>query len=226
MGQNKYDNTHTNQQMQKYICIFYCIRMSRPWDRTPSWLPTSSGRNFVRTNRGQRGQVVYEQPPSGSYNQPFTGYTGMAADHIRRQQEYEQARQRYKEEQQERLRQWYEQEEQKKAQKQSPKRRSKSPSPPKKRSASNSPEPHKPNCKSHGKNPVELTGNLANIKSQYRSQARIFADQYNRGCEEEASRKMKLLNHYYEPYKNMSGGKSKRKSKRASKRTAKKRSGK
>jgi hypothetical protein len=210
-----------------------------------SWDPTPSGRNFVRTNRGQRGQVVYEQPPSGSYNQPFTGYTGMAADHIRRQQEYErarqtdayeEARQRYREEQ-ELMRQWYEQREQQKTQKQSPKRRSKSPSPQKKRSASlSSPEPPEgierdtgpkpPNCESFKKYPVRPIGDKKTKKIQFRRQLLLFHPDKNIGCSKKADKKTVLLYKYKDEDPMFAGGKSKRKSKRASKRTTKKRSGK
>jgi hypothetical protein len=226
--------------------------MRRSWQPEPQ--PTQTKRNFVRTG-AKRGQVVYEQPPTGSYSHPFTGYTGVAADHVRRQAEYEQerarqsfmneqerarqkyeqqqeeARERYREEQ-ERARRWYEQQQQKS---QSPKQRSKSPS--KKRSASpTSPEPPKgikrdtgsppSNCPSFKKYPVRPTGDKKTKKIQLRKQYLVFHPDYNLGCSEAATEKMKLLNKYKGEDPVLAGGKSKRKSKRASKRTAKKRSGK
>ena len=233
-------------QTQKYICIFYCIRMNR------SWQPEPTKRNFVRTG-AKRGQVVYEQPPTGSYSDPFTGYTGVAADHLRRhaenkpkratqsnaqerarqkyEQQHEEARERYREEQ-ERARRWYEQQQQKS---QSPKQRSKSPS--KKRSASpTSPEPPEgikrdtgsppSNCPSFKKYPVRPTGDKKTKKIQLRKQYLVFHPDYNTGCSEAATEKMKLLYDYRDEDPMLAGGKSKRKSNGASKRTAKKRSGK
>lgn len=249
-----YDTTtpHIYIQTQKYICIFYCIRMRRSWQPEPE--PTQTKRNFVRTG-AKRGEVVYEQPPTGSYSHPFTGYTGVAADHVRRhaenkpkratqsnaqerarqkyEQQQEEARERYREEQ-ERARRWYEQQQQKS---QSPKQRSKSPS--KKRSASpTSPEPPEgegikrdtgsppSNCPSFKKYPVRPTGDKKTKKIQLRKQLLLFHSDKNTGCSEAATEKMKLLNKYKDQDPMLAGGKSKRKSKRASKRTTKKRSGK
>jgi adenosine deaminase len=58
--------------------------MNRSWEPQPQ--PTQTKRNFVRTG-AKRGQVVYEQPPTGSNSHSFTGYTGVAADHLRRHAE-------------------------------------------------------------------------------------------------------------------------------------------
>ena len=229
---------------KKYICIFYCIRMRRSWQPPP---PTN--RNFVRTG-AKRGQVVYEQPPTSSNRHPFTGYTGVAADYLRRQQEneerarqsnayeqQEQARRKYREEQ-ERARRWYEQQQKP----QSPKRRSKSP--PKKRSSSStSPEPpegikrdtgaNPGNCKSFKKYPVRPTGDKKTKRKQLRTQQLLFHPDKNTGCPLKATEKMKVLHTYKDQDSELTdlteltaGGKSRRVSKRASKRTTKKRSGK
>jgi hypothetical protein len=174
---------------------------------------------------------VYEQPPTGSYSHSFTGYTGVAADHLRRHAENEQKR-ATQSNAQERARQKYEQPQPKS---QSPKQRSKSPS--KKRSASpTSPEPPErikrdtgsppSNCPSFKKYPVRPTGDKKTKKIQLRKQYFDFHPDLNSGCSEAATEKTKLLNKYKDEDPMLVGGKSKRKSKRASKRTAKKRSGK
>jgi hypothetical protein len=194
--------------------------MSRSWEPQPS-----RDSNFVRTG-AKRGETVYyeKQPTSNT----FTGYTGLAAEHLKRQRKYEQkrakhpkqerakhpkqeearkrdeqqeeARKIYKEEQDRATKLWYEQQ----------KIRSKSPS----------------NCISSKYYPIELIGDDDTAKRRhYYQQARYFHPDKNTECPEEATKKMQLL-HDYKALAKLGGGKSKKVSKRPSKRTTKKQSGK
>jgi hypothetical protein len=203
--------------------------MSRSWQP-----PLQTGRrNFVRTGAKSGETVFYERPPTIN---TFTGYTGVAAEHLKREEEYlkrqaenlkrqreqrsyEQERAKHPKQEETRQR------EQQKAQ--SPKRRSKSPS--EKRRASPPPKPI-PGCPSSGRNPEPLRGHDNNAKRKhFYDQARIFHPDNNPKCpdkdKEKVNKKMQdLLN--FKAQANIGGGKSKRVSKRASKRTTKKRSGK
>jgi len=200
-----------------------------------SWQPKPTREHFVRSGakRGETVYYYYDKPPTSNTS---TGYTGVAAEHLKRQKKYEQERakqearkreeqqeetrkreeqerhreeqERYREEQDNAIKRWYEQQNA-----QLPKTRSKSPVSP-------------PNCKSSKYSPVRLIGHDRKTKRKHvRDQALIFHPDKNRGCPDEASDKMKILNGYKDEAK-LSGGKSKKVSKRASKRTTKKKSGK